>query len=124
VELTKDKETTMNKLSSVKVAEVLAQVPQALRALSEENQSLKEKIAHYERRDRVTKIASQMTEKNLNPESSMEEKIASLMSADDLDAYEKAIELSAPQVKLAALHDDPGSSVDAESNFLAGLMND
>jgi len=113
----------MNKLSSTKVAEVLAQVPQALRALSEENQALKEKVAHFERVDRVTKIASQMTEKNLDPESSMEEKIASLMDSNDLDVYEKAINLSAPQIKLAALSEDSGNGGDAESAFLSGLMD-
>lgn len=113
----------MNKLSSTKVAEVLAQVPVALRALSQENQELKEKLAHYQKMDRVTKIASAMQAKNLNPDSSYDEKVAALMQGDeDLDVMEKAIDLSAPQIKLAALSDHPGNPSSAEDAFLAGLM--
>ncbi len=113
----------MNKLSSTKVAEVLAQAPIALRALSQENQELKEKLAHYEKRDRVTKIASQMDAKNLNPDTTFDEKVAALMERDDLDVYEKAIDLSAPQIKLAALSDHPSNAATAEDAFAAGLMD-
>lgn len=114
----------MQKLSSTKVAEVLHQVGPTLRALSEENQALKEKVAHYERRDRVEKIASQMEAKNLDPETSFDEKVERLMAADDLGVVEKAIELSAPQIKLAALSDDPGNPSDAASVFEAGIVGD
>jgi hypothetical protein len=69
----------MNKLSSTKVAEVLAQVPVALRAQQEEIAQLKEKIAHYEKRDRVIKIASAMQTKNLDPDTSYDEKVENLM---------------------------------------------
>lgn len=113
----------MNKLSSTKVAEVLAQVPTALRALSQENRELKEKVAHYEKVERVTKIASVMQMKNLNPDTSYEEKVAALMDRNDLDVYEKAIDLSAPQIKLASLSDDPGNPSNAEDMFVAGLMD-
>jgi hypothetical protein len=112
----------MNKLASNKVAGVLNQVGPALRALSEENQSLKEKIAHYEKRERVEKIASSMTAKNLEPETSYEEKVASLMASGDLDVVEKAISFSAPQIKLAALSDEPGGGADAASNFEAFII--
>lgn len=112
----------MNKLSSTKVAEVLSQVPIALRALSQENQELKEKIAQFEKRDRVTKIAYAMDEKNLNPDTSFDEKVAVLMQSDDLDVYEKAIDLAAPQIKLAALSDHPGNPSNAEDAFVASLM--
>jgi hypothetical protein len=114
----------MQKLSSTKVAEVLSQVGPTLRALSEENQTLKEKIAHYERMDRVEKIASSMEAKNLDPDTSYQEKIERLMGAEDLGVVEKAIEFSAPQIKLAALSDDPGNSHDAESAFMAGIVAD
>lgn len=112
----------MNKLSSTKVAEVLAQVPVALRAQQEKIASLEEKIASFEKRDRATKIASAMQTKNLSPDTSYEEKVASLMERDDLDVYEKAIDLSAPQIKLAALSDHPSNATNAEDAFLAGLM--
>jgi hypothetical protein len=113
----------MNKLSSTKVAEVLAQVPIALRAQQQEIADLKEKIASFEKRDRVTKIASEMNAKNLSPETSFEEKVAALMERDDLEVYEKAINLSAPQIKLAALSDHPGNPTNAEDAFVAGLMD-
>lgn len=113
----------MNKLSSTKVAEVLAQVPVALRAQQEEIAQLKEKIAHYEKRDRVVKIASAMQQKNLDPETSYDEKIENLMGSDNLDVVEKAIELSAPQVKLAALSDHPGNPSNAEDAFVQGLLD-
>lgn len=114
---------TMNKLSSTKVAEVLAQVPIALRAQQEKIAALQEKVAHYEKRDRVTKLASVMQTKNLNPDSTYEEKVASLMEADNLDVYEKAVDLSAPQIKLASLSDDPGNPSTAEDKFFADLMD-
>jgi hypothetical protein len=114
----------MNKLSSIKVAEVLAQVPHTLRAQQEEIRALREKVAHFEKRDRVVKIASEMQAKNLDPETSLNEKVESLMGHDDLDVYEKAIELSAPQVKLAALSDHPGNASDAESAFISALVGE
>ena len=112
----------MNKLSSTKVAEVLAQVPIALRAQQQEIAELKEKVATYEKRDRVTKLASAMEAKNLSPDTTLDEKVAALMERDDLDVYEKAINLSAQQIKLAALSDHPGNPSNAEDAFVAGLM--
>lgn len=114
----------MNKLSSTKVAEVLNQVGPTLRALSQENQALKVKVAHYEKYDRVTKIASQMEAKHLDVDSSYSEKIERLMNSNDLDVVEKAIDLSAPQIKLAALSDDPGNPSDAMSAFEMGILGD
>lgn len=114
----------MNKLSSTKVAEVLGQVGPTLRALSEENSVLKEKVAHYERRDRVEKIASRMEEKNLDPETSYDDKVEALMGADDLGVVEKAVEFSAPQIKLAALSDHHGNPSDAASAFEMGIVGD
>lgn len=111
----------MNKLSSTKVAEIVAQAPAVIRAQLEEIQSLREKVAHYEKMDKVTKIASQMQTKNLDPETSFDEKVAHLMVVGDLDVYEKAIDLAAPQIKLAALSDSPGNASDAEAAFLAAL---
>ena len=114
----------MNKLSSAKVAEVLSQVGPTLRALSEENQSLKEKVAQYQLRDRVEKLASRMEEKHLDPETSYDQKVESLMNADDLGVVEKAVELSAPQIKLAALSDHHGNPSDAADVFAAGIVGD
>lgn len=114
----------MNKLSSDKVAGILGQVGPALRAQQVEITDLKEKVAYYERRDRATKIASDMTRKNLDPETTFEEKVAHLMQPEtNLDVLEQAVSMSAQQVKLASLSDHPGSSLDAAAAFEAGIMN-
>lgn len=114
----------MNKIASTKVAQVLSQVGPALRALAQENHDLREKLAHYQKRDRAEKIASEMETKQLNPGTSFQEKVAQLMQQDDLQVVEKAVELSAPQIKLAALTDEPGNAASAEDAFAAGIMAD
>jgi hypothetical protein len=116
--------TTMNKLSSTKVAEVLRQVGPTLRAQQAEIYTLKEKVAFYEKRARVEQIASDMEAKNLDPDSSYAQKVETLMDNDDLDVVEKAIQLSAPQIKLAALSDDPGNPSNAEDEFAVGIMGE
>lgn len=114
---------SMKKLSSEEVAATLSQVGPTLRALSEENRALKEKVAHFEKRDRVEKIASVMEEKQLDTSSTYEEKIAALMQREDLDVVENAIQMSAPQIKLAEVSDAPGNPSDAQSAFEAGLLS-
>ncbi len=112
----------MNKLSSDKVAEVLAQAGPALRALLEENAELKVKIAHYNQLERVEKLAKTMEEKGFDSQISHEEKVQRLMGADDLDVVEKAIDLSAPQFKLASVSDNPGNSSDALGALELAIM--
>jgi len=111
------------KLASDQVAATIAQVGPALRALSEENQGLKEKVAAYERTARVEKIASNMEAKQLDTTTTHAEKVASLLEHDDLDVVEKAIDMSAPQIKLAAVSDHVGNPSDAASAFASGLLD-
>lgn len=120
----------MDKLSSDKVSQVLAQVGPALRGLSEDNQALlKEneelhtKLATYEKRERVEKIASEMRRKGLNPESSHQELVDQLMAREDLDTVQAAVEFSAPQMKLAAVSDRPGNPSNAEQAFIAAILD-
>lgn len=113
----------ITKLSSDDVQGTLAQVGPTLRALSEQNSHLKEKLAHYEKRERVAKLASAMQNKGLNPESTMEEKVAALMQRDNLHVIEEAVNMSAPQIKLAEVSDRPGSATDAASAFAAALLS-
>lgn len=114
---------SMNKLSSDEVRDTLAQVGPTLRALSEENSDLKEKLAHFQKKERAEKLASSMHQKGLNPETTQEEKVAALMQRDNLDVIEEAVNMSAPQIKLAEVSDHPGSPSDAASSFVAALMN-
>lgn len=112
----------MNKIAGEKAAEVLRQVGPALRALSGENTTLKEKLAFYEKKERVEKIASSMDAKNLEPELSHEEKVERLMGQDDLDVVSKAVDMSAQQVKLASISDYPDSGHDAKTAFESAIM--
>lgn len=114
---------SMNKLSSDDVRGTLAQVGPTLRAMSEENLGLKTKLAHYQKMERVAKLASSMQKKGLNPETTMEEKVAALMQRDNLNVIEEAVNMSAPQIKLAEVSDHPGSSHDAATAFVSAIMN-
>ncbi len=111
------------KLSAQKTAEVLRQVGPTLRALSSENEALKEKLAGYEKRHRVEKLASEMDAKNLEPELSHEEKVEKLMKQPDLDVVEKAVDMSAQQVKLASVSDFPGDGNDALTAFESAILS-
>lgn len=95
----------MNKLSNAQAGQMMKVAAENLRALSEENQELKTKVSHYEKKDRAEKIASQMEAKGLEPELSLQDKIAGLLKRDDLSVVEEAVSMSAPQMKLASVSD-------------------
>jgi len=121
----------MNKTAQAQAGQMMKLAAENLRALSEENQELKTKVSHYEKKARVEKIASSMEAKGLEPELSMEDKIAGLLKRDDLSVVEEAISMSAPQMKLASVHDgdmrvavegdDTGGS--AQDAFAANLAS-
>ena len=115
---------SMNKISSEDAAATLAQVGPTLRALSAENEALQEKVAHYQKRDRAEKIASRMEDKQLDPDTSHAQKVDALMEQGDMDVVEKAVDLSAPQIKLAAISDHAGNPSDAKSAFEMGILDD
>ncbi len=117
---------TMDKISSIKVAEVLSQVGPTIRAQQEQIKYLTTKVAHYEKQARVRKLASEMQEKNLNHGTSFEDTVDSLMIEDDgkLNVIEQAVEMSASQVKLAALSDYPGNPTDAHGTFEALILGE
>jgi hypothetical protein len=95
----------MNKTAQAQAGQMMKLAAENLRALSEENQELKTKVSHYEKKARVEKIASSMEAKGLEPELSMEDKIAGLLKREDLSVVEEAVSMSAPQMKLASVHD-------------------
>lgn len=113
---------SMNKLSSDEVRDALAQVGPTLRALSGENQQLKEKIAQFQKKEKVEKLASSMQAKGLNPDTTYEEKVAALMQRDNLDVIAEAVGMSAPQIKLAEVSDRSGNPSSAEAAFISNLM--
>lgn len=95
----------MNKTAQAQAGQMMKLAAENIQALSEENQDLKTKVAHYEKKERAEKIASKMEQKGLEPELSMEDKIAGLLKRDDLSVVEEAVSMSAPQMKLASVHD-------------------
>jgi hypothetical protein len=120
----------MNKISSEQAGQILGQVAPTLRAQQQKIESLEtekgeltEKVAFYQRRERAEKIAAQLEAKGLDPETSFTQKVDGLMKPEtDLDVVEKAIDMSAPQIKLASLSDNPGNPSDAKSAFEAAVL--
>lgn len=123
---------SMQKISSEQAGQVLGQVAPTLRAqqqkiesLETENVTLTEKVAFYQRRERAEKIAAQLEAKGLDPDSTFAEKVDGLMGPEkDLDVIEKAIDMSAPQIKMASISDSPGNASDAKSAFEAAILGD
>lgn len=121
---------SMQKISSEQAGQILGQVAPTLRAqqqkiesLTSENGELTEKLAFYRRRERAEKIASQIEAKGLDGESTYAQKVDGLMNPDkDLDVIEAAVDMSAPQIKLASLSDNPGNASDAKSAFELAVL--
>lgn len=127
----------MNKISAAQAGQMMKMAAENLRALSEENKSVKsendelrEKVAHFEREERIEKIAKAMENKNINSGLSFEEKLASLREHEKLDALEEAVNFSAPQLKLASVSDERQATVEgmgsdaAADTFAASLVED
>lgn len=96
----------MIKVSAMEAGQMMKLAASSLRTLSEENQGLKTKVASYEKKERAERIASKMEEKGLEPELDHDEKVAGLLQRSDLNVVEEAVGLSAPQMKLASVHED------------------
>lgn len=130
----------MNKVSAAQASQMMKLAAENLRALSEdnvglrtENDELKTKVASFEKRERAEKIAKTMEDKGLESELSFEEKVAGLLKRDNLDVVEEAVGMSAPQMKIASVHEDGSASIistdgdihgsSAEQNFAASLAS-
>lgn len=87
----------MKKISSQDAQALLKQAGAAIRFLEKERDDLMQKVATFELDDRVTKIARDMEEKDLEQELTFEEKVAQLKESKNLDITEEAIKLAAPQ---------------------------
>jgi regulator of replication initiation timing len=109
------------KISQAQVAQLSKLAAANLRALSEENVTLREengtlktKVASYEKQQRAEKIAAEMESKGLNSEVPFQTKVAEILRKDNLDVIEEAVGMAAPQTKLASIHED--GSDDFESS--------
>jgi hypothetical protein len=117
----------MNKYSGAQAGQMMKLAAENVRSLSTENQGLrtentelKDKVAHFEKLERVEKIASVMEEKGLEPETDIATKIENLMSREDIAVVEKAVEMTAPQTKLASVADGDRVPVEGGSSDTEG----
>lgn len=123
------------KISAAKAAAVYAEVPGVLRKLASErdelraaNRFLQEKVAEYERNDRIEKIARSMHDKGIDVASSMEDKVERIKEAAarrSLDVIEEAVEMTAPNGGFAKLAEDvPGNGGDRLTAYLLGGVSE
>ena len=115
----------MSTINSNSTKEVLAQVPEVLRALVEENTKLASVIAEYERRGEAEEIVSMMDARGFSDRSvPFKTKVAALLSSKkDLNVVKEALALSAPDLSFASISDVPNSA-DATSAFENFLLED
>lgn len=110
----------MQKISSQDAASLLKQAGAAIRTLTKERSDLQVKIASFEKKERMEKIARDMEEKGLSPDLTFEQKVAALEKAPDLRVTEEAIKLAAPQGHgFGSLSDDqPSGSTSPFEHFI------
>lgn len=105
---------TLEKISSQQAQTLLKTASATIRTLKTENSDLHVKVAGFEKRERVEKIAAEMEEKGLHADLDHKEKVAHLLDADsvpNLDVTEEAVKLASPQgAVLGNLGDRPGAS--------------
>jgi len=118
----------MKKLSNEQISAVLSEAPGVIRDLVSENATLRNKVAHMERRDAAEKLAETMHSKGLELDVSMEDLTARLEKAAEqgkLETYREAVDLTGPDMgsKLASLSTNDGNSAAAGSaleRFIVG----
>jgi hypothetical protein len=111
----------MKKISSKDAASLLKQAGAAIRALQVERTTLATKVAQFEKRDRVEKIARDMEEKGLSSDLNFQQKVAAISRATNLDVTEEAVKLAAPQGNVLGDLGDipaPGGSLSAFEHFV------
>ena len=115
----------MSTINSDSTKEVLAQVPEVLRALVEENTKLASALAEYERRGEAEEIVTLMDARGFSDKSTpFKKKVAALLaSKKDLNVVKEALALSAPDLSFASISDVPTNS-DATSAFENFLLGD
>lgn len=101
----------MEKVAQEQMHEVLSEVPGVIRGLVEENQSLAEKVASFERRDRCTKLASEMHRKGIDldvPVESLADRLEKAAQEGTIGEWEKAVALVGPDMgtKMASVAND------------------
>lgn len=124
----------MKKLSAQNVVAILAEVPSALRKLAAERDSLQtrleraeSRVAEYERKEQVEKVAAMIMEKNLNKGQTMDELRQTLMqkaAEGKLGVVAEAVSMTARSNPLGYLGEDrtTGSGGQAEAAFENAIL--
>jgi len=124
------------KLSASQVHAVLSEVPSTLRALVEERDYLKEKLAYaqqelesYRSKARLDKLANKMEERGFRPGNSLDdtrEFLSKQAKAGRLDIVEQAVDMSAPDRPIGWLGDSSGggNSTDELTAYCLGELVD
>jgi hypothetical protein len=123
----------VEKLSADRVVAVLAEVPETLTKLASDRDhwmqravQAEAKLNEFEQASRLSKIASSIEQKNLEPGRSREEIIGMLQkkaSEGRIDAVEEAIEMSVGHRPLGTLSDVPGGGASQLENYLVGELS-
>lgn len=119
----------MDKLSAEQVHEVLNEVPGVIRGLVERNTQLEEKVAAYEMRGRVVKLAGEMHRKGLDldvPIETLADRLEKSAQEGKIGEWEKAVALVAPDMgtKMASVTGDEQRSSLGSSDFERFLVGD
>ncbi len=128
---------SQEKISAAKAAAVYSEVPGVLRALVSERDGLRtklaaanRKLAEYNERDRIEKIARTMSEKGIDTDSSFDDKVERIKEATQrgrsLDVIEEAIEMTAPNGGLGKLGSaaEVGNGAGQLEAYLLGGLNE
>lgn len=112
----------MEKLSKEQISEVLSEAPGVIRALVSENETLRAKVAHMERRDQAEKLAEAMHEKGLELDVTHEaltDRIEKIAEQGKLESFQQAVDLVGPDMgsKMAQLSNNDGQHAAVGSDF-------
>lgn len=102
--------------------EALIKAASALEELNKKVDQLSEKIAYYEKKDICEKLAKKMVNKNHISDSVVEyqDKVAQLMKEDNLDVWEKAIDINIGGLDLGS--EDENEKVAGAHDQLTALL--
>jgi len=114
--------TELEKISGAESKLVLKTASATIRSLASENDALRQKVAAFEERTRVEKIAKAMEEKGLNADLDYTEKVAALLDKErtpNLDTVEEAVKMASPQGRiLGELGDGVSSGKHPFENYI------
>jgi hypothetical protein len=100
-------------------AKVIRGLTEKNASLETENAQLRDKVASFERVERLRALASEMEDRGLSPDLSYAEKVASLSKHHDLEKVAQAIQLvGAGRLELPRVSDETGPGTQSTSKDL------